>query len=177
MQFSEELLPGARLVMLKRFEDNRGSFVKTCSRQVFESNGVSLDLHEEFYSLSHKDVVRGMHFQLPPHDHVKVVYCAVGAVLDVLVDLRRGAGQGRVASVVLNADEPALLVIPKGVAHGFKALKDDSLMIYKTSTEHVPSHDAGVRWDGFGFDWGIQTPIISARDRDHPALADFVSPF
>jgi dTDP-4-dehydrorhamnose 3,5-epimerase-like enzyme len=108
---------------------------------------------------------------------VKLVYCPVGAVLDVLVDLRRGAGQGRVASLVLSEDEPSILVIPKGVAHGFKALRDNSLMVYKTSTEHAPSHDAGIRWDSFGFDWGVKTPVVSARDAAHPALGDFVSPF
>jgi len=121
--------------------------------------------------------VRGMHFQLPPHDHVKLVYCPVGAVLDVLVDLRKGSGMGRVASAELRGDEPSLLVIPKGVAHGFRALRDDSLMVYKTSTEHAPSHDAGIRWDSFGFDWGVALPVLSARDAAHPALADFASPF
>ena len=177
MQFSRELLPGAVLVTLKRFEDARGSFVKTYARSVFEGAGIDFDFREEFYSFSHKDVVRGMHFQRPPHDHAKLVCCPAGAVLDVLVDLRRGAGFGRVASVVLNADEPAILVIPSGIAHGFKALRDDSLMVYKTSTEHAPSHDAGIRWDSFGFDWDVAAPIVSARDAGHPALADFASPF
>ena len=177
MQFAHELLPGATLVSLKRFEDARGSFVKTYARSVFEAAGVDFDFREEFYSFSHKDVVRGMHFQLPPHDHAKLVYCPAGVVLDVLVDLRRGAGFGRVASVVLSADEPAILVIPSGIAHGFKALRDESLMVYKTSTEHAPSHDAGIRWDSFGFDWDVAAPIVSARDAGHPALADFASPF
>jgi len=177
MQFGRELLPGAMLVALKRFEDARGSFVKTYARGAFEAAGIGFDFREEFYSFSRKDVVRGMHFQLPPHDHVKLVTCPAGAVLDVLVDLRRGPGYGRVASVVLSADEPALLVIPKGIAHGFKALRDDSLMVYKTSTEHAPSHDAGIRWDSFGFDWDVEAPIVSARDAAHPALSDFSSPF
>jgi dTDP-4-dehydrorhamnose 3,5-epimerase len=177
MEFTRELLPGARLVSLRRLGDLRGNFVKTYARSVFDANAEPFDLREEFYSFSHKDVIRGMHFQLPPHDHVKLVYCPVGAVLDVLVDLRRGAGQGRVASLVLSEDEPSILVIPKGVAHGFKALRDNSLMVYKTSTEHAPSHDAGIRWDSFGFDWGVTAPIVSARDGAHPALADFTSPF
>jgi len=177
MQFGRELLPGAVLVSLNRFEDARGGFVKTFARGAFEAAGVDFDFREEFYSFSRKDVVRGMHFQLPPHDHVKLVYCPAGAVLDVLVDLRRGPGQGRVASVVLSGDDPAVLVIPRGVGHGFKALRDDSLMVYKTSTEHAPSHDAGVRWDSIGFDWGVEAPIVSARDAAHPSLADFASPF
>jgi dTDP-4-dehydrorhamnose 3,5-epimerase len=177
MEFTRELLPGARMVTLRRVGDLRGTFIKTYARSVFDANAEPFDLREEFYSISHKDVIRGMHFQLPPHDHVKLVYCPVGAVLDVLVDLRRGHGQGRVASVVLSEDEPSLLVIPKGVAHGFKALRDNSLMVYKTSTEHFPTHDAGIRWDSFGFDWDVSAPIVSARDTSHPALADFDSVF
>jgi dTDP-4-dehydrorhamnose 3,5-epimerase len=178
MDFGKELLPGVQHVSLRRFQDDRGTFVKTYSRQLFDANGAPFDLREEFYSFSRKDVVRGMHFQVPPHDHVKIVYCAAGAVLDVLVDLRGGPGQGAVASVVLRGDEPSLLVIPKGIAHGFKSLADDSLMIYKTSTEHSPAHDKGIRWDSFGFDWGVDSPpVLSARDAAHPALADFLSPF
>ena len=177
MDFKRELLPGVAHVALRRFEDLRGSFVKSYARSVFDANGETFDFREEFYSFSHKDVIRGMHFQLPPHDHVKLVYCPLGAVLDVLVDLRHGPGQYRFASVVLSEEEPSLLVIPRGIAHGFKSLRDNSLMIYKTSTEHAPTHDAGIRWDSFGFDWGVADPIVSERDARHPALSDFSSPF
>lgn len=183
MQFAQELLPGTWLVKLPRFDDVRGSFVKTFSRRALDATLVdqlgleSFDFREEFYSTSAKNVIRGMHFQLPPHDHVKLVYCAQGAVLDVLLDLRQGACYGNVASVTLNASEPALLYIPRGIAHGFRSLTDDSLMIYKTSTEHAPTHDGGIRWDSFGFDWSCNTPTLSVRDVAHPALAEFISPF
>ncbi len=177
MEFEREILPGAWHLRLKRFVDARGSFVKTYARSVFAAQGVAIELLEEFYSISHRDVIRGLHFQLPPHNHAKLVYCPVGAVLDVLVDLRRGPGQGQVRSVELRGDEPSVLLIPSGIAHGFRALRDDSLMVYKTTTEHAPSHDAGIRWDSIGFDWGATAPIVSARDSAHPALADFDSPF
>lgn len=177
MQFVRELFSGALLFKLERFEDARGSFVKTFARSVYEAAGLDVDFHEEFYSLSRKNVIRGMHFQRPPHDHVKLVACPAGAVLDVLLDLRQGPGYGVVESVVLSADAPAVVVIPRGVAHGFKALADNSLMIYKTTTEYAPTHDAGIRWDSFGFDWGGEPPIVSARDAAHPALSDFQSPF
>lgn len=177
MQFTEELLPGTWLVRLKRFEDMRGSFIKTYAHSVFQAAGTPFETVEEFYSVSKKDVVRGMHFQVPPHDHIKLVYCPVGSVLDVLLDLRPGVDYGRSVSVVLSEAEPAALVIPKGIAHGFRSLQDGSLMVYKTSTEHTPSHDAGIRWDSFGHDWGIDTPIISDRDQQHPSFADFDTPF
>lgn len=183
MDFSEELLPGTWLVRLKRFDDARGSFVKTYSRSVFDAVMACVpglgrfELHEEFYSWSGRDVVRGMHFQTPPHDHAKLVYCAAGTADDVLLDLRRGPGYGRVASVRLDAEAPSLVVVPSGVAHGFRALADRTLLIYKTTSEHAPSHDAGIRWDSFGHDWGCSAPVLSARDAVHPALADFDSPF
>lgn len=183
MKFAEELLPGAYRVELKRFADARGSFVKTYAHSAFQEALRTLadvppfELREEFYSTSAKDVIRGMHFQLPPHDHVKLVYCASGAVLDVLLDLRRGPHYGRVASVVLDSASPALLIVPKGVAHGFRSLTDGSLMVYKTSTEHAPTHDAGIRHDSFGFDWECGQPILSDRDQRHPAFADFDTPF
>jgi dTDP-4-dehydrorhamnose 3,5-epimerase/CDP-3, 6-dideoxy-D-glycero-D-glycero-4-hexulose-5-epimerase len=177
MEFANELLPGAWHVRLRRFEDARGTFVKTFARSAFEASVPGFDLMEEFYSVSTRGAIRGMHFQVPPHDHVKLVYCPVGAVLDVLLDLRTGPDRGRVASAVLSEKEPSLIVVPKGVAHGFRALEEGSLMIYKTSTEHAPSHDAGVRFDSFGHDWGCDAPILSARDANHPALVEFVSPF
>lgn len=183
MKVEQELLPGVWLLSLKRFNDARGSFVKTFIRSTFDAlpglgpSDPSFDFREEFYSLSNKDVLRGMHFQRPPHDHDKLVYCAAGRVLDVLLDLRKGPGYGKSGSVTLDAETPQLLVIPKGIAHGFVAQQDQSLLVYKTSTEHAPSHDAGIRYDSFGFEWPCAEPILSDRDRKHPALADFESPF
>lgn len=177
MLFSEALLPGVKLIRLNRFNDDRGSFVKTFARTPFLGASAPFDAAEEFYSLSKRGVIRGMHFQLPPHAHTKLIYCAIGSVLDVLLDLRAGPGYGRSASTLLSAEEPSVLLIPAGVAHGFLALVDDSLMVYKTSTEHAPTHDSGVRWDTFGFGWGHANPIISERDRQHSSLADFATPF
>ncbi|CAN5737944.1 dTDP-4-dehydrorhamnose 3,5-epimerase family protein [soil metagenome] len=177
MNTSAELLPGTLLVTLRRLEDARGSFVKTFAHSALSPAFREFEMREEFYSTSAKDVIRGMHFQLPPHDHAKLVYCPVGAVLDVLLDLRAGPGYGALASTVLSAEVPSLLLIPRGVAHGFRSLEEGSLMVYKTSTEHERSHDVGIRWDSFGFDWGLATPILSARDAAHPSFASFTSPF
>ena len=177
MQFSEEILPGAWRVRLERLADARGEFVKTYSHNLFLSAGVDFQFREEFYSVSQKDVIRGMHFQTPPHDHDKIVYCAAGAVEDVLLDLRKGADYGKHISLTLSADRPELIVVPRGIAHGFRSLKDGSLMVYKTSTEHAPKHDMGIRWDSFGFEWRCESPILSARDLRHQAFADFTSPF
>lgn len=177
MKLIRELLPGCFLLQPKKFEDQRGSFVKTYHEDLCEVLGVKLEIREEFFSISHKNVLRGMHFQLPPHDHDKLVYCTRGVVLDVLLDLRKGENYGGVATAELSEDNSCLVFIPKGIAHGFVALTDQTLMMYKTSTVHVPEFDGGVRWDSFKFDWGVNQPILSARDQQHTTFGDFISPF
>ena len=177
MKLIKELLPGCFLLQPNRFEDQRGCFVKTYHVGLCTELGANLDIREEFYSISHKNVVRGMHFQLSPHAHEKLVYCTRGAVLDVLLDLRHGDYYGRVASAQLSCENGHLIYIPKGIAHGFVALMDESLMLYKTSTVHTPESDCGIRWDSFGFDWGVDQPIISVRDTQHATFENFASPF
>ena len=177
MRALQELLPGCFLLQSQRSEDARGSFVKTYNQELFKSLGVSLEIREEFYSVSRRDVLRGMHFQLPPHAHDKLVCCAKGKVKDVLLDLRKGLGYGKSASVELCGESAHLLFIPIGIAHGFAVLSDEALMLYKTSTVHAPQADCGIHWDSFGFEWGVIAPILSVRDQQHETLADFLSPF
>ena len=178
MEIVAEPLPGAYKIKLRRLDDTRGSFVKTVVRSVFESRGLSCEFEEEFYSVSHKNVLRGMHFQVPPDDHVKLVYCAAGSARDVLLDLRPGNGYGVSSEVEMNALDPCLLVIPKGIAHGFLSLEDNTLMVYKTSTEYAPHSDAGILWNSFSHNWRLDAaPILSERDTRHPTLSAFVTPF
>lgn len=159
-------------------QDERGTFVKTFHAEHFAALGLPIEWREEYYSISRKGVIRGMHFQTPPHDHEKLVYCMQGQVLDVVVDLRKGSTtHGRHIAVELDAACGQGLMIPKGMAHGFLALTEDVLMAYKVTSVYAPENDAGIRWDSFGLDWGIDQPIVSARDRGHPAFADFDSPF
>lgn len=174
----QEVFAGTHLLQPRIFQDQRGDFVKTYHRDAFAALGIDLSIAEEFYSTSHRGVVRGMHFQLPPHDHAKLVYCLRGRVLDVLVDLRKASPTYRQsASAELSGENRHLFFVPPGVAHGFLALEDHTVMVYKTSSVHAPAHDAGVRWDSLGFDWGNGHKIVSARDQAFPALADFNSPF
>lgn len=171
-------LPGAFIVEPIVRRDARGSFVKTFHADTFASFGVRLQLAEEFYSISAKDVVRGMHFQRPPHDHSKIVCCPHGAVLDVLLDVRRSSPTfGQSVAVELTADNHHVLYIPSGLAHGFRSRVENSLMLYKTSTVHRPDSDDGVRWDSFGFDWGKETAVVSERDGALPVFSKFSSPF
>ena len=119
-----------------------------------------------------------MHFQLPPHGHGKLVYCIRGAVLDVVIDLRKlSATFGGVYSTQLTAANRRILFLPPGLGHGFVAQEDDTVMVYQTDKVHVPAADSGVRWDSFGFDWGCANPVISPRDREFPGLPEFHSPW
>jgi len=162
------------------FTDHRGTFVKTFHDAAFRALGLPFAAREEFFSTSHKNVVRGMHFQVPPADHAKLVYCINGAVLDVVLDLRcQSPTYGRAHAEELSEANRRSLYIPTGFAHGFLALTEGALMVYKTSTVHDPACDRGIHWQGFGFAWPVDaaTAILSKRDSEFPRLADFNSPF
>lgn len=171
-------LPGCLLVHLDRFEDARGSFVKTYQRAAFEAAGMEALEGETFHTVSHKGVLRGMHFQTPPADLAKLVHCMAGTVLDVILDLRRSSPTYlQHCAVLLDGAQSTAIYLPHGIAHGFLATSDSATMAYQVSMPHDPARDAGIRWDSFGCDWPIAQPVLSERDQRHPALADFDSPF
>jgi dTDP-4-dehydrorhamnose 3,5-epimerase len=171
-------LAGCFELQPKVFEDARGRFVKVFHEHAFAARGLETSFTEEYYSVSHKSVIRGLHFQLPPMDHVKMVYCVKGEVLDAVVDLRVGSPTyGQHAVFQLSAAKANSIYIPKGMAHGFCALSDQSIMVYKTSTSYSAAHDAGVLWDSAGIPWPTTRMIISARDESFVPLDKFASPF
>lgn len=177
MRMIKEILAETYLIELKDFKDHRGHFVKTYAESVYEGMIGSVKFVEEFYSISNRDVIRGMHFQKPPHEHLKIVYCPVGSILDVMLDLRPGHDYGKFCSVLLDANLPQVLIIPSGVAHGFRSLEDNSVTIYKTTSEYSMDFDSGIRWDSFGFDWKIEAPSLSDRDKNLIDFNIFYSPF
>jgi dTDP-4-dehydrorhamnose 3,5-epimerase len=158
--------------------DARGTFVKTFHREWFEELGLQADWAEQYYSVSRKGVLRGLHFQLPPHDHAKLVYCTAGVVLDVAVDLRRGSPTyGRHVTVSLDASRGNLVYIASGLAHGFYTLSDSATMVYNVSSVYSESHDSGILWSSAGIAWPDREPLLSERDRSFVALGEFDSPF
>ena len=158
--------------------DNRGLFVKTFHDTTLQEQGIDFLLKESYFSLSKKDVIRGMHFQLPPHQHSKIVFCPQGAILDVVVDLRKDSpAYGQWKAEVLSAENHHAFYIPEGFAHGFKALTDDAMTYYLVSSEYSREHDAGIRYDSIGFDWGVDNPVLSERDLSFLPLQDFKLPF
>lgn len=180
MQFNELSLPGVYQFTPFRHSDTRGEFVKTFHKSFASANGHDFETREEFFSVSKKNVLRGMHFQIPPSAHQKIVYCTQGRILDVLLDLRRDQPTfGKAISLELSESNRTVLWIPVGIAHGFLSLEEDSCVIYKTDREHDPASDRGIRWDSFGFEWPIESNKVEMSDRDqqHPVLETFESPF
>lgn len=171
-------IDGVGVLVPGEIRDRRGSFVKTFRRDAFLSFGADFEIREAFFTVSDAGVLRGMHFQTPPRAHAKVVTCLAGRVLDVLLDIRAASTSfGKTYSVELSAANRIVLFIPAGIAHGFLALEDRSLVHYMTDCEHSPEHDSGIRWDSFGFPWPAPNPTLSDRDLRHPPLAEFRTPF
>jgi dTDP-4-dehydrorhamnose 3,5-epimerase len=158
--------------------DERGYFVKTFVRDLLEKAGLETNFPEEYHSSSHQCVIRGLHFQRPPYQHAKLVYCVAGAVLDAVLDLRVGSpSYAQHQTFNLNADNATMLYVPAGLAHGFEALEQHTVILYKVSSVYAPTHDDGVRWDSTGIRWNTTSPIVSSRDRGFARLEDFESPF
>ncbi|GJJ05749.1 dTDP-4-dehydrorhamnose 3,5-epimerase [Duganella rhizosphaerae] len=171
-------IAGCFLIIPEIRRDERGSFVKVFHEDIFREHGLATDYAEEYYSASHRNVLRGLHFQTPPHDHAKLVYCVQGSVMDAALDLRRGSPTyGHNLMLELSAANGHMLYLPRGLAHGFCTPKEPAMMVYKVTATYAPAHDAGLAWDKAGIDWPLKDPIMSARDRQFGALADFDTPF
>lgn len=178
MKISETPLSGAYLITLPSSLDERGSFVKTYHETAMKKMGINFTLRESYYSLSKKDVIRGMHFQMPPHQHSKIISCPQGAILDVIVDLRKNSPTFKQHFAnVLSAVNHQAYYIPEGFAHGFMSLADNTITCYLVSSEYSQPHDTGIRYDTIGYDWDVKDPILSDRDLSFRALDEFDSPF
>lgn len=178
MKIRKTNIAGLFIIEMFHAEDNRGGFVKTFHKGLFEKAGLNTNFEESFYSINNKGVIRGMHFQAPPYDHDKLVYCTNGRLNDVILDIRKESPTyGQYASIELSSDNYRALYIAKGLAHGFESLEDHTMMTYLTSTMHQPSHDQGIRFDSFGKQWESEKPIINERDLNWPELEEFDSPF
>lgn len=174
MQFEPTDIDGVYIIETKKFEDLRGTFIKTFHDYTFAVNDKEITIKESYYSTSAKDVIRGMHFQLPPKDHAKLVYVPYGEIIDVVLDLRKSSiSFGRYISLQLSGDNGKSIFIPKGCAHGFKSLKDGTVTVYSVTSEYDNLADSGIKWDSFEYDWGIKNPIVSERDSTFQAFLDF----
>ncbi|HUX13195.1 MAG TPA: dTDP-4-dehydrorhamnose 3,5-epimerase [Spirochaetia bacterium] len=173
--FAQLNLPGLVLITPRAFTDDRGFFMETFKATDFERAGIRTAFVQDNHSLSHKGILRGLHFQRPPKRQAKLVRVVKGSVWDVAVDLRPASKTyRRWTAVELSASNNTMLFIPAGFAHGFLALEDDTHLLYKCSAEYDPALDAGVRWDdpAIAVEWPTSDPVVSSKDQDLPFLAE-----
>jgi dTDP-4-dehydrorhamnose 3,5-epimerase len=178
MKIIKTKIPGCFEILPNILKDERGTFVKIFYQDIFDKHGLTTYFAEEYYSYSKKRVLRGFHFQLPPHDHIKIVYCISGTIVDVIIDLRVGSPTYRQHAVFEVSGEKAnALYLEKGIAHAFYVMSDFAIVMYKVTTVYAPKHDAGILWNSVREPWPDDQPILSGRDKSLPPLDQFESPF
>lgn len=176
MIFRETALKGVRIIELEPHSDERGQFVRTWCREEFASHGLDVELAQGSISINpQQGTMRGLHWQAAPHGEVKVVRCARGAIYDVVVDIDDSSPTfGKWIGVTLTPQSQLMLYIPKGFAHGFQTLVDDTEVSYLLSSPYVAGAGRGLRYDDpvFGIDWPLRVTRISERDKSWPLLRE-----
>lgn len=181
MQVTPTGIPGLVIVTPDVHKDHRGFFAETWREEWGE--GIKLDapfIQDNHARSEQKGVLRGLHFQRPPHAQAKFIWVTRGAVYDAVVDLRVGSPTyGKWYGLVLSEENMLRLFVPKGFAHGYMTLEPGTEVHYKVNSYYRPDHDAGLRWDdpALGIAWpGIQ-PVLSEKDKKLPLLKELKSPF
>jgi dTDP-4-dehydrorhamnose 3,5-epimerase len=180
MEYKEHFLKGVVEFFPKQFKDNRGWFMESFNEKAMQQAGIPTVFVQDNQSVSFKNVLRGLHFQKPPFAQAKLVRAVAGRVLDVIVDLRKKSPTyGKHLARELSADQNNLLYVPEGFAHGFLALEENSVFLYKCSNYYNQEAESGLCWNDpdLNIDWGVKDPIVSEKDKILPAFKDFVSPF
>ena len=175
-------IEGPLILEPRVFEDARGYFFESYSKKVFDAEVAEVDFVQDNESCSTYGVIRGLHFQRPPYCQAKLVRCVKGKVLDVAVDIRKGSPTyGQHVAVELSEDNHRQFFIPHGFAHGFSVLSEVAVFQYKCDNYYHPEADGGISiLDGtLGIDWRTDPSeaILSEKDKNHPMLSDFETPF
>jgi dTDP-4-dehydrorhamnose 3,5-epimerase len=171
MRFTETSVAGAWVLDPERIEDERGFFARTWDASVFAERGLNPALAQCSVSFNRvRGTLRGLHYQVSPHEEAKLVRCTAGAIFDVAVDLRAASPTFREwCGVELSADNRLALYVPEGCAHGFLTLTNNAEVAYQISASWAPEAARGVRWDdpAFGIAWPSDVAVINERDRTY----------
>jgi dTDP-4-dehydrorhamnose 3,5-epimerase len=172
MIFTETKLQDAFIIQPERLEDQRGFLARSWCQREFEAHGLNPCLVQCNISFNKKKgTLRGMHYQLAPHAETKLVRCTMGAIYDVIIDLRPESPTFKqYCAVVLTAENRTMIYVPEGFAHGFQVLQDNTEVFYQMSEFYVPEAARGVRWNDptFAIEWPRDERIILARDQSYP---------
>ena len=182
MNIIQTSIDGVVIIDPRLFQDTRGYFFESFSLREFSKKVREVDFVQDNESCSTYGVLRGLHFQRPPHAQSKLVRCVRGAVLDVAVDIRRGSSTyGQHVAIELTEENHLQLFIPRGFAHGFVVLSEKAVFQYKCDNYYAPEADSGIliQDPSLGIDWQIDSTnaILSEKDLKHELLKDFDSPF
>jgi dTDP-4-dehydrorhamnose 3,5-epimerase len=174
VKFQESPLAGAYTIEMDRLEDERGSFARSYCAEEFAARGLAAAMPQSSVSFNgRRGTLRGLHYQAEPHAEDKLVRCTAGAIYDVIVDLRPGSPTlRRWFGVELSAANHRSLFVPKGMAHGFLTLREDTEVLYMISVPYAAGFERGVRWNdpAIGISWPTAPSLVSARDSAYPLL-------
>ncbi len=168
------------IIKPKVFEDERGYFYESYNEDVFRRNGIDEHFVQDNQSLSQKGVLRGLHFQNPPYAQGKLIRVIKGAVLDVAVDIRKGSPTyGQNLTIELNEKNKTMLFVPKGFAHGFLTLENNTIFSYKCSNIYNKASEGCILWSDsdLSINWNITSPTLSEKDKIGVPFKDFISKF
>jgi dTDP-4-dehydrorhamnose 3,5-epimerase len=178
LELTDTKIPAVKIIRHRLFQDSRGTFAETYSKKDFAAAGLDQEFVQDNQSFSlSRGTIRGLHFQTEPAAQAKLVRVSCGAILDVAVDLRRSSPTyGKYVSAILSAENSTQLFIPRGFAHGFCTMEDNTIVDYKVSDFYSPAHERGIRWDdpALSIEWGATAAeiVLSDRDQRHPFLKD-----
>ncbi|MDR1199759.1 MAG: dTDP-4-dehydrorhamnose 3,5-epimerase family protein [Prevotellaceae bacterium] len=174
MNFIKTGINGLYLVEINPFNDMRGQLFKPFTSSFYLNNignDININIKEVWFTKSKLNVIRAMHLQTGEYACEKIVAIISGKIHDVILDIRReSTTYGETFDIELSESSPKALYIPTGCAHGYRVLSDNAIVMYMATQEHSAKDDTGIKYDSFGFDWGIENPIISERDAKLPAF-------
>jgi dTDP-4-dehydrorhamnose 3,5-epimerase len=181
MEITPLRLRGTFQITTNPLHDGRGYFMRVWDEKIFRASGMTTAWVQENQSFNHrKGIIRGLHFQTPPHAETKLVRVAAGAIFDVFVDLRKDSETyEQWDALELSADNYRMVYIPKGFAHGYCTLADKTVVIYKVDEYYAPDFAGGLKWDDktLNITWPGGPHIVSPQDREQPLFDNFASPF
>lgn len=180
MEIIETKIKDLLIIKPRVFADARGYFFESYNESVFKQYGIVANFVQDNQSLSSTGVLRGLHFQAPPHDQGKLVRVITGAVLDVAVDIRKNSPTyGQHVTIELTEENKTMFYIPSGFAHGFLTLRDNTIFSYKCTNVYNKPSEGCVLWNDsdLGINWNVSNPILSEKDLVGTPFKEFNSPF
>ncbi len=180
MQVTKTFIEGLLVIQPTVFNDARGYFYEPYNKKAFAEIGVGEEFVQDNQSFSQKGVIRGLHFQNPPHAQAKLLRVIQGSIWDVAVDIRKSSPTyGKYFGVELSAANKTIFYVPKGFAHGFLTLEDDTMLLYKCSDFYNKASEESIIWNDpeIAIPWNISDPVLSEKDQNGKKLMNFASQF